>query len=97
MVKAFWQKQERMIKSTLLCQLRSQTSPHSATMVGSEKVRFSQVATLLVLDHRIGPDSGLVEATWLPKQALARVSLPLLQENEASLPTNVYWITRKGV
>ena len=66
-------------------------------MVGSEKVRFSQVATLLVLDHNIGQDSGLVEATWLPKQALARVSLPLLQENEASLPTNVYWITRKGV
>ena len=36
-------------------------------------------------------------ATWLSKQALVRVSLPLLQEKEVSLPTNVYWITRKGV
>ena len=32
--------------STLLCQLRSQTRPHSATIVGSVKVRFWQVATL---------------------------------------------------
>ena len=31
--------------STLLCQLWSQTSPHSATMVGSVKVRFLQVDT----------------------------------------------------
>ena len=34
--------------STLLCQLRSQTRPHSATIVGSVKVRFWQVATLAV-------------------------------------------------
>ena len=31
--------------STLLCQFRSQTSPHSATMVSSVKVRFLQVDT----------------------------------------------------
>ena len=44
---------------TLLCQLRSQTSPHSATMVGSVKVRFSQVATLLVKDYWLGLRAGV--------------------------------------
>ena len=37
--------------STLLCQLRSQTRPHSATIVGSVKVRFWQVATLTMYFH----------------------------------------------
>ena len=32
------------------------------------------------------------EATWSSKQALVKLSLPLLQEKEASLPTNVYWM-----
>ena len=44
---------------TLLCQLRSQTSPHSATMVGSVKVRFSQVATLLVKEYWLGLRAGV--------------------------------------
>ena len=58
----------------------------SEVITGGHLVGWDIIALVLV-----------VESTWLSKQALVRVSLPLLQVKEASLPTNVYWITRKGV
>ena len=58
----------------------------SEVITGGHLVGWDIIALVLV-----------VESTWLSKQALVRVSLPLLQEKEASLPTKVYWITRKGV
>ena len=110
---------------TLLCQLRSQTRPHSATIVGSVKVRFWQVATLTVyfqllkflhIHYLCSICRGFLatffvvftfiffetrlarfSSTLLSKQALFRVSLPLLQVKVVSLPTKMYCMIRKGV
>ena len=40
---------------------------------------------------------GKISSTLLSKQALFRVSLPLLQVKAVSLPTKMYCMIRKGV